>query len=200
MEHDGYRCIAVDPPWPQKGGGPLKGGHAEGFIGTAGSRPMPYPTMTIDQIAALPVSRLAHPDGCHVYLWTTSGFLPEAYRVLEAWGFRYSTTLVWAKRPMGGGLGGAFGISTEFVLFGRRGRVPALSKVVGTWFSWKRPYDLRGKPMHSAKPGEFYAMAETVSPGPRLEMFARRERPGWDLWGDQAPDAVQLSPLDLARG
>lgn len=153
---------------------------------------MPYATMTVDEIAALPVDRLADQAGCHLYLWTTNGFLGPAFRVLETWGFNYSTTIVWAKKPMGGGLGGNFGISTEFVLYARRGNLSALSRVTGTWFTWKRPYDHRGKPMHSAKPEGFYLMAEGVSPGPRLDMFARRIRMGWDSWGDQAPGSIEL--------
>lgn len=189
-----YRCIAVDPPWPQKGAGTLQG--REGWYDARGaSKTMPYPTMGVDQIAALPVADLAHPDGCHLYLWATNHFLPAAFEVLGAWGFAYSTTNVWAKNPMGGGLGGAFGISTEFFLYARRGALPALGRVRGTWHNWKRPY-AGGKPQHSAKPAEFYQLVERVSPGPRLDLFARHARPGWDVWGAQAPEAVRLPILE----
>lgn len=193
-----YRTLVIDPPWPQKRGGPLKGGHGEGFVGTTGSQPMPYGTLTVEQIAALRVAELADPAGCHLYLWTTNRFLPDAYRVLAAWGFRYSTTLVWAKAPIGAGLGGAYGISTEFAVYGRRGRLREQCRIGSTWFSWKRPYNAAGKPMHSAKPGEFYAMCERVNHAPRLEMFARRPRPGWDVFGDECPDSVELPGLDGA--
>lgn len=187
-----YRCIVADPPWPQKGGGTLRG--REGWHDAQGaSLPMKYDLMTVAQIAALPVAELAHPDGAHLYLWTTNGFLDAAFDVVKAWGFRYSTALVWAKTPMGGGLGGAYGISTEYCLYARRGRLTPLSRVRGTWWNWKRPYDERGKPMHSAKPGEFYSLVETVSPDPRLELFARRPRPGWGVWGDQAPNSIEWS-------
>jgi N6-adenosine-specific RNA methylase IME4 len=191
-----YRTIVVDPPWPQKGGGTLRG--REGWHDAQGaSLPMKYRTMSIEQIKALRIDQLARrsPDGTHLYLWTTNRFLPAAFDVLDSWGFSYSTTLVWAKTPMGGGLGGAYGISTEYILFARSGRLPTLRRVKGTWFNWKRPYDERGKPMHSAKPSEFYSMIEEVSPGPRLEVFARRAREHWDVWGDQAPGAVDLSAL-----
>jgi N6-adenosine-specific RNA methylase IME4 len=196
----GYRCIVADPPWPVKGAGrPMtvsgEGEWHERVTGTA-SRPLPYQTMPVEQIAALPVAGLADPVGCHLYLWTTNGFLDAAFDVIRAWGFRYSTTIVWAKTPMGGGLGGAFGISTEYLLFARRGSLPALSRVRGTWHQWKRPYNAAGKPMHSGKPPEAFELIEQVSPGPRLEMFARRVRPGWDAWGDQAPGAVALPALD----
>jgi N6-adenosine-specific RNA methylase IME4 len=194
MRHE-YATIVADPPWPQKGGGPLKGGHAEGFVGTAGSLPLPYSTMTVAQIADMAVCEVAAKDA-HLYLWTTNRFLPDAFAVMAAWGFRYSTTLVWAKAPIGAGLGGAHGIATEFVLFGRRGNLRATDRIGRNWFNWKRPYDERGKPMHSAKPPEFYTdVVEPISPGPRLELFARRLRPGWDLWGDQAPSGVDLPQL-----
>ena len=68
-----------------------------------------------------------------------------------------------------------------------------MSKIGRNWFEWKRPYDDRGKPRHSAKPPEFFAMVEQVSPGPYLEMFARDFRLGWDAWGDEAPNPVDLS-------
>lgn len=152
---------------------------------------MPYVTMSVEAIRDLPVARLAERDA-HLYLWATNGFLPHAFGVLEAWGFRYSTTLVWAKTPMGGGLGGAYGIATEFILFGRRGSLPAHGRIPRTWFDWKRPYDGRGKPMHSAKPPELQAMVEQISPGPYLELFARRQRAGWDTWGDQCVQHVEL--------
>jgi len=194
-----YRTLVVDPPWPQKGGGTLRG--REGWHDAQGaSLPMKYSTMSIEQISALPIADLAHPQGCHLYLWATNGFLEDAFGVLRSWGFRRSTVCVWAKTPMGGGLGGAFGISTEFFIYARRGALPALTRVRGTWFNWKRPYDARGKPMHSAKPGEFYDLVETVSPGPRLELFARRGRVGWDSWGDQAPNPVHLPALTDLRG
>lgn len=190
-----YRTIVVDPPWPQKGGGPLKGGHGKGFVGTTGSQPLPYSVMPVVEIAAMPVRDLADPEGCHLYLWATNRFLPDAYAVAKAWGFKYSTTLVWAKAPIDAGLGGAYGISTEYMVYARRGALREKQRIGTTWFHWKRPYDERGKPMHSAKPNEFYEMAEKVNHAARLEMFARRPRAGWDLWGDQAPGAVDLPVL-----
>lgn len=186
-----YRTIAADPPWPQQGAGPLRGREGFGDALCGASKDMPYPTMTLEAIKALQVSELAEPDA-HLYLWTTNGFLRDAFDVVTAWGFRYSTLLVWAKAPMGGGLGGDYGISTEFVLFARRGSLSAHGRIGRTWFDWKRPYDERGKPRHSAKPGEFYAMVEQVSPGPYLELFARDRRLFWDGWGNEVPTHVEL--------
>lgn len=184
-----YKTIVADPPWPMKGAGPLRGREGFGDALCAASKPMPYATMTVEQIAALSIP--AEPDA-HLYLWTTNKFLPAAFVVAECWGFKPSTTIVWAKRPMGGGLGGCYGIATEFVLFCRRGKLPALQRIGRNWFSWKRPYDERGKPRHSAKPGEFFAMVEQVSPGPYLELFARDKRIGWHSWGNEVPSDVEL--------
>lgn len=194
-----WRTIVVDPPWPQKGGGslprygrravPLRG--VSGFTDAGGaSLPLPYETMSVSDILDLSIP--AGPSA-HLYLWTTSGFLHDAFHVLEQWGFRYVTTLVWAKAPIGHGLGGAYGIATEFVLYARRGSLAANRREGRNWWTWKRPYDERGKPMHSAKPEEFYAMVEQVSPGPYLDMFARRPRLGWDTWGDQSINGIELS-------
>lgn len=179
----GYQTIFADPPW-RVGAGPQNGRKGFGDA-TGASRPLAYPSMSIDEIAALPVSSLAAAGGAHLYLCTINRYVPDAYRVALAWGFKPSTLIVWAKRPMGGGLGGAFGLSTEFVLFCRRGNAPAIGRVTGSWFTWKRPYDKRGKPRHSGKPPELFSMIEKVSPGPRAELFAREERDGWDRWGNE---------------
>lgn len=185
----GYQTIVADPPWPQKGRGrSLRqfGGENRGFPSgyTDSSLPLQYKTMTVAEIGALPVADIIAPQA-HLYLWTTNRFLPDAFDVIKAWGFNYSTTLVWAKAPIGGGLGGCYGIATEYVLFARRGTLPALGKVGRNWFDWKRARDTRGKPLHSGKPTPFFDMVETISPGPYLEMFARRARLGWDGWGDE---------------
>lgn len=184
-----FRCIVADPPWPVKAGRDL-GGYVvkdgvQVFDGTySKARDLAYPSMSIADIQAMPVSGLVGKDA-HLYLWTINHYVEHAYSVARAWGFSPSTLLVWAKTPFGGGLGGAFGISTEFCLFCRRGNLRASARVKGTWWNWKRPYDERGKPRHSAKPEAFQDMVETVSPGPYLELFARRPRPGWTVWGNE---------------
>lgn len=151
---------------------------------------MPYSTMPIEDIKAL---QLPAERNAHLYLWATNGFLRDAFDVMKAWGFKYSTTIVWAKRPMGGGLGGCYGLATEFVLFGRRGKLPAIGRVGRNHFDWKRPYDERGKPKHSAKPSAFFALVESISPGPYLELFAREKRLGWHSWGDEVPCDVAVN-------
>lgn len=170
--------------------GTLRG--REGFHDAHGaSRELAYPTMTVSEIAALPVASLVERDA-HLYLWVPNKYVEDAYDVARAWGFRPSTLLVWCKKTMGGGLGGTFGISTEYVLFSRRGSLAANHRVPQTWFEWKRPYDERGKPKHSAKPPELQEMAESVSPGPFLELFAREHREGWASWGNEVDSHVEM--------
>lgn len=144
-----YRTIVADPPWDQMGG-PLRSDVGEGWQfrpGTGASRPLPYKTMSVAEIAALPVSDMASPDA-HLWLWATNAYIEESFDVVRAWGFRFSTLLTWCKEPMGGGLGGdAFGIASEYLLFCRRGVLPARNRFNRTWFQWKRRYDDRGKPM-----------------------------------------------------
>ncbi len=93
---------------------------------------------------------------------------------------------------VGGGLGGCYGLATEYCLFGRRGKLAATSRIGRNWFDWKRPYE-NGYPKHSAKPPGFLELVEQISDGPRLEMFARESRLGWDSWGDESLNHVELS-------
>ena len=185
-----YPCIVADPPWNQKAGSALFG-VGEGWKRQASVGPttdLPYGTMTVEEICALSVPSA---DNAALYLWTTNAYLPAAYEVAQAWGFKPSTMLVWAKNPMGGGLGGAFGITTEFCLYARKGS-PVERKHTGTWFNWKRHY-INGKPAHSAKPDGFYDLVQQVNDGPYLELFARRRRLGWDAWGNEVDSDLEIA-------
>jgi N6-adenosine-specific RNA methylase IME4 len=179
-----YRTIVADPPWA----------YPEGFgVGLGNGRgkrrvPLPYPSMTLEAISALPVGEMADPAGCHLYLWTTNRYLNAAFDIARAWGFKHGQTLVWAKRPIASILGGAFGSNLEFCLFCRRGTLRHKRKVHTAWFEWSRA----GIGNHSRKPEAFLDLVEQVSPGPYLELFARRQRLGWDTWGDEALNHVVL--------
>jgi len=150
--------------------------------------PLKYGQMTVAEIAALPVAEIAAPDA-HLYLWTTNRYLFDAKAIVEAWGFRYAQLLVWAKTPMGKGPGGTWAQSTEYVLFCRRGSLASLRRFDSTWFNWRR----MGK-AHSRKPDAFLDMVEAASPGPYVELFARRARFGWDYWGDQSLGTATMEP------
>ena len=183
----GFRCIVADPPWH------VKAGPRSLHDKNERSRPLVYPTMTLAEIEAMPITGVAAKDA-HLYLWTINRYVEQAYEVARAWGFRPATLLTWAKAPMGMGLGGTFCNAAEFCLFARRGTLKAQCRVDRTWWNWKR-----GR--HSAKPEAFQDMVEAVSPGPRLELFARRARPGWVTLGNEA-DGLDMkdSLILLAQG
>jgi N6-adenosine-specific RNA methylase IME4 len=146
--------------------------------------------MSLDEIAALPVKSLADQDS-HLYLWTTQRFLRASFDIVAAWGFSVSATLVWCKEPKGF-MGGAYRSSVEFVHFAKRGSLAHKTQAPSRWFQWPRG-------IHSKKPEAFLDLVEQVSPGPYLEMFARRQRLGWDTWGDEALEHVDLG-YKAARG
>lgn len=180
-----YSSIVVDPPWDYSNDPPRFSWSEHG--GAKVELPPPYPPLTLDEIRALPVADLAATNA-HLYLWTTQRYIRAAFIALDSWRFRYVKTLVWAKNPRGFGVGGAFGGATEFVIFARRGRLPATGSVNRDHFDWPRNAN-----RHSAKPEAFYDLVEYCSPGPYLELFARRNRLGWDTWGDEALEHVEMA-------
>jgi len=195
-----YRTIVADPPWPVKDSGartaPLSGhraGNWEKGAGTEGKPSVvPYVRLSIPQIGALPVESLAERDA-HLYLWVVNEFLPDAYQIARWWGFKPVELLTWCKPPMGLGFGGAYCNTTEFVLFCRRGSLRAKRRWQSSWFNWSRPYIGTGGPTHSAKPEHFLDVVEQVSPGPYVELFARRHRLGWDVWGNESANTAELA-------
>jgi N6-adenosine-specific RNA methylase IME4 len=172
IPHGGFRTIVADPPWDVV----RSFGGANWANGERDRKDLDYPTMTVNEICALPVGQIVNKDA-HLYIWTTGGFLERTFEVGKAWGFKYVSTLVWCK-PRGGFVGGAFYPNVEFVLFFRSGKSDAKSKVNTQWWEWPR-----GK--HSTKPEQFQDIVERVSNGPYLEMFARRPRDGWVVWGNE---------------
>lgn len=266
-----YRTIVADPPWEyDRTGVSFHDGSSGAFTGTG----LPYQSMTIAEVAALPVGSLSDnvDHDAHLYLWTTSRFLPDAFSIARSWGFHYTATLVWCKPSRGWSTGGRFQNNVEFVLFcvrpkvvrrpdvlrlttalaaaaAERGisradvdehmgtsdmgawwlsrietrcacptddqwtrlkallglgddldgtvaainarkrteRIETKQAILGRWFTWNRG-------AHSAKPEAFLDLVETVSPGPYLELFARRQRLGWDTWGNESLNHVELTP------
>jgi N6-adenosine-specific RNA methylase IME4 len=173
-----FRCIVADPPWQQTTGS--NAWNAVAIPGDNGA--LAYEQLSIEQIKGMNVLERAA-DDAHLYLWTINKYVEQSYEVARAWGFNPSTLLVWAKTPHGVGLGGAFRITTEFVLYARRGHLKESKICETTWFNWPRG-------IHSRKPDEFYRLIESMTPAPRaerdrLDLFARRERAGWTVWGDE---------------
>lgn len=182
IPEDGFSCVVADPPWDVKrleSPGHFGFGTQEEILQSVH---LPYEILSVNQISALkpPVAKDAH-----LYLWTINSYIEESYAVARAWGFNPSTMLFWLKQPMGLGLGGAFVPCVEPILFSRRGSHPVKRRCDRNWWGWPR-----GK--HSQKPEEFQTIVESVSPGPYLELFARRKRPGWACWGNEIESDVEI--------
>lgn len=170
---DTYSTLVIDPPWRY------------GNAATRGAAEDHYPTMSIEDLMELPAicPQIADSVDSHIYLWTTTSFLREAFDLLAAWGYTYKTNLVWVKPQIG--MGNYFRVSHEHILFGVRGKCgPTLNDNTPTWFQAPRE-------RHSKKPDVFYELVERSSPGPYLDIFSRprQERLGsaqWDAWGNEA--------------
>lgn len=161
-----YKTIMADPPWDIE-----QKGH-RGAINH-------YPLMTLADIKAMPVADFAAPDA-HCWLWLTAATLRHGYDVLEAWGFTPRSVMTWIKPRLG--LGMYLRNCAEYILLGTRGNAPVLFRSQPNWM-FCPVQD------HSHKPEEQYAIIERVSPGPYLELFARRRQPGWDAWGNELLDS-----------
>ena len=181
-----YHTIVVDPPW-QFDQAWATNGNPYLFYGVRGRKPRGavanYSVMTLQDIAELPVGDWADPDGAHLYLWTTNTFMDEAYDLVRAWGFKPKTILTWVKPRLG--MGTYYRNSTEHVIFAVKGSLKTLRKDCRTAF-----YGVQGR--HSEKPAAFYDMVETMSPGPYLDVFARKQRFNWHTWGNEAFTAPGL--------
>lgn len=174
-----YGTIIADPPWPLRGG---KGG-TQGYSKTM-SADVQYNIMTVKQIAALRVQDIAMPDS-HLYMWVVSMYLQDGLAVMREWGFRYVTNVAWFMDDESVGLGQYFRTKHQLCLFGVRGQ-PPYRRDEETGKRPAVPSAFASKRMgHSQKPSFIHWAAEQVSPGPRIELFARRRVKGWDAWGNE---------------
>jgi N6-adenosine-specific RNA methylase IME4 len=171
-----FGTILADPPWQFD--------NRTGKVAPEHRRLRLYPTMTLQEICALPLAAHAAKRS-HLYLWVPNALLREGLQVLTEWGFTYKTALTWYKvrkdgGPDGRGVGFYFRNVTEVVLFGVKGSMRTLAP-------GRRQVNLLAtrKREHSRKPDELYPIIEACSPGAYLELFARAPREGWDQFGDE---------------
>ena len=173
-----FSTILADPPWRFL--------NRTGKIAPEHKRLTRYGTMDLASIIKLPVSQISA-DTAHLYLWVPNALLPEGLQVLKAWGFSYKSNLIWHKirkdgGPDGRGVGFYFRNVTEILLFGVRGKN---ARTLGPGRSQVNFLATR-KREHSRKPDEQYAIIESCSQGPYVELFGRGVRSDWATWGDQA--------------
>jgi N6-adenosine-specific RNA methylase IME4 len=162
-----YKTILIDPPWLERGGGRIKRGADRH-----------YPLLNTEEILlVISGCPMFKPDeNSHLYLWVTNNFLKDGLRVMETIGFRYITNIVWVKDRIG--LGQYFRGQHELCLFGVMGRLMTRRRDIPTVI-------FEPKTSHSRKPESMYRLIEEASYPPRLEMFARNKRDGWDSWGQE---------------
>lgn len=199
---DPHRVIVADPAWlfGDKLPGPGRGASKH------------YGCMTVDEIAALALP--AHAADCHLFLWRVSAMVEEAYRVVRAWGFVPKSEIVWRKTTTKGGrhfgMGHHVRAEHETCIVAVRGRPKVKCRSIRSVFDAPdlTPYDEyeadessvleavapRGtekgkKIIHSRKPAEFFDLVERLCPGPYAEMFAREQRAGWTVIGNEVPGA-----------
>jgi N6-adenosine-specific RNA methylase IME4 len=183
-----FSVIYADPPWAYRDSG-IRGGTDKH-----------YQTMTLPQLCALDVARLAA-DDCALFLWTTWPFLGEALQVISAWGFRYKNcAFAWVKTTKIGapatGLGHYTRGNTEPCLFATRGKVRRADAGVPQVLLDELPEETLFAPrgQHSAKPPEARdRIVRLLGDVPRIELFARERVPGWEAWGNQLPPRLQTT-------
>ena len=158
-----FVTIIADPPWGNPG--------QKGKYGAISH----YDLMSIDRIRQMPVCDLAA-DNAHLYLWCYPAIRRIAEEVMEAWGFRFVDEFVWGKDQMG--LGQYFRHAHETLLLGVKGSLPVT-------FRGQRSFAMLPRQAHSHKPEEVHVMVQRMSPGPYLELFARRPFPGFKVWGNE---------------
>lgn len=176
-----YRVLVVDPPWNQRKTGRRR-------VRPNQSQQLDYPTLTEADLRDLPIAEWADPEQSFVWLWTTNSkdqstrrpLLPTAFDLLDHWGFTFYTMITWNKST-GPCPFGPYQIITEHILFGYRGKAtfpPGTMGQLQTCFT-------APPGSHSSKPQPFYDEIARLFPGPRLDVFSRQCRPGFDGWGNE---------------
>ncbi len=182
-----WKTVVIDPPWPISMAGRRKiPQHQRPSV-------LPYATMSFEEIKQLPICELCE-VGAHVYLWATNKTLRAAFECFDTWGVDFHLMLVTVKAS---GIAPANGyvFGTEFCLLGFANR-PMLSFKSMGMLNWWHDAPRRGR--HSVKPQIFYDRVEQMSPGPFVELFARRPREGWSVWGDEVTSDFVMAERRIA--
>lgn len=193
LRGSGIVTVVADPPWEYKTPGQIgktlehRPNRDKGLSKHGAGSVARYGSMSLDELTRLHVSSVVAADA-HLYLWTTNGFMEQAYSVVRAWGFDPKTIITWTKIRQADGqpsmkMGYYYRGATEHCLFAVRGSLRLQGPAHPTAI-------LEPRTPHSVKPDYFYEMVEQQSPGPYLELFARRVRPGWIVAGNEIEDAA----------
>ncbi len=173
-----FKVICVDPPWQFDDKLPGKTRGAEKH----------YPTLSVRELCRFPLPPLA--DDCVLFMWRVASMPQAPLTVIDTWGFTPKTEIVWLKKTAHGnrwfGMGRTLRAEHETCIVATRGKPKVLNHSVRSTFV--TDFEGLSAPVgrHSEKPEEFYKIVETLFDGPYVELFARRQRPGWTCQGDEA--------------
>jgi len=177
-----YRILVADCPWR----------FGDKLPGASRGAERNYACLSVEELCAFPLPLLA--QDCVLFLWRVASMQRAALDVAEAWGFTVKTEIVWLKKTVNGnrwfGMGRILRAEHEICLVATRGRMPLLNHSTRSTFTTDltaAAFDgLSAKVgRHSQKPEEFYDIVEQLYPGPYVELFARRQRPGWTCLGNE---------------
>lgn len=186
MAEGKYKTVVIDPPWDY---GKLKP-RKEGLNGRGGQAQMHYETLSVDELKSFDIQQFVS-DPCFLFLWVTNPKMKYGFDLLASWGFNYQTTLTWVKTAKNGsldrgGMGFYFRGATEHVLFATKGKCLILPNL-------RKPNVIfAGREGHSVKPEAMYRLIESVTPSPRIDIFARKRHEGFDAWGNQVEPQMPL--------
>lgn len=168
-----YNTVVIDPPWPI----PLQGKVSRR---SNTKTKLPYSILTFKQICDFPLKDFAE-IGAHIYLWTTNKFLRKAFEVFECWNVNFHLVLTMIK-PSGIAPSMGYVFGTEFCLLGFYGKPMQKFQSIGK-LNWFKGFNKAGN--HSSKPDQFYNLVERMSPSPRIDIFSRKNRKNWSVWGNE---------------
>ena len=186
-----YKTIVADPPWKYKGRGQGSSKeHRPNSFGSSCSSEERYGSMTMEELKNMPIKNMSE-DKAHVYIWVTNAFIERGWQLCKDWGFEPKTVITWGKLRKADGkpsmkTGYYFRGATEHFIFATKGGLRLKDKIVEPtlFLSERLP--------HSVKPEWFYELVNRCSFDSKLELFARKEREGWDVFGNEVESTIVL--------
>jgi len=165
-----YQTIVIDPPWTVKN-------NLKNLKYYRTGKKMPYPLMSNDEIMFFPINNFAD-DRCDLFLWSITSKIPFCFEILKVWNFRYMDFFAWDK-GIGVPVNGIYR-RVEWIIYAYKGKMGINKKgsFIPSMF-----YEKRGK--HSRKPDILYKILRENTKEPRIDIFAREKREGWDVWGNE---------------
>jgi len=169
-----YQVLYADPPWKYSD---VMNDRGSGGFGVPGGASFHYPTMTIDELCSLKIDEISD-DNSVLFLWVTSPFLEDSFKIINSWGFKYKSSFVWDKVKHN--MGHYNSVRHEFLLICTKGSFTPQIKILHDSVVTQE------RTKHSEKPEVFRQIIDEIYPrGNRIELFARKKTDNWDVYGNQ---------------